>query len=136
MSADRVCFTPRGLREFLLCEKILQEILTWLAGQWPPADMVVGDVHRTEAENTAALAKTPIHVVGPPYRAIDVRVGTLAGDHQSAAEAIGAFLNARYVYDPARPTMVVAYTVPHGTGPHVHLQVHASTGLRVPPSAA
>jgi hypothetical protein len=130
VSAGRVIFNPRNLREFRLCDPKLQDILVWLADNWVPADMVVGDVHRTAAENAAAEAKTDIHVVGPPYRATDIHVSNLPGDPQKAAEAIGALVNARYVYDPARPTMVVAYTVPHGTGPHVHLQVHANTGLR------
>ena len=131
MSALRVSFTPRGLFEFLRCDPKLQGILLWTASVWPPAELLVGDVHRTVEENTAAEAKTDIHVVGPPYRAIDVRVSNLTGDPQAAADAIGARVNARYAYDPSRPAMVVAYTVPHGTGPHVHLQVHQKTEFRV-----
>ncbi len=129
MSAARICFTLRGLFEFLRCDQKLQGILLWAGTVWPPTDLIVGDIHRTEAENQAAEAKTPIHVVGPPYRAIDVRVINLENP-QASADAIGARINARYVYDLSRPTMVVAYTVPHGTGPHVHLQVCDKTDFR------
>ncbi len=130
MSALRVCFTPRGLFEFLRCDPKLQGILIWTSSIWTPTDMLIGDIHRSKEENDAAGAKTPIHVVGPPYRAIDVRVLNLGRDPQAAADALGARINARYVYDPTRPEMVVAYTVPHGTGPHLHLQVNPRTDFR------
>ncbi len=92
--------------------------------------MLIGDIHRTPEENAAAGAKTQIHVEGPPYRAIDIRVTNLTGDPQAAADSLGAIINAKYEYDPTRPAMVVAYTVPHGTGPHCHLQVHPLTAFR------
>jgi len=130
MSAALVSFTPRGLGEFILCDPMLQGILSWLAGQWPPTDLIVGDIYRTEAEETVAGGISGIHRVGPPYRAIDVRVTNLTGDHQAAAAAIGEMINRRYVYDPARPTKLVAVTQPHGTGPHVHLQVCGGTMFR------
>lgn len=116
--------------EFVDCHPTLQRVLAWLADRWPPADMEITSIHRTETENALALAKTEIHVVGPPHRAIDLRVTNLPGDPQQAAKAIGALVNARYAYDPARPGMVVAFVEPHGTGPHVHLQVHDNTTLK------
>ena len=131
MSAIGVTFTPRGLREFLLCESRLQEILVWLADQWPPADLLIGNIHRTAAEEAAAGGVSGIHVAGPPFRAIDVRVTNLPGDPQVAADAVGALVNRRYVYDPARPGKLVAFTQKHGTGPHVHLQVCPATALRI-----
>lgn len=130
MSATQVSFTLRGLFEFLRCDPKLQGILLWVGSQWPPTELLVGDIHRTAEENAAAEAKTDIHVVGPPFRAIDVRVSNLTGNPQEAADHIGALVNARYVYDPTRPGMVVAYTVPHGTGPHVHLQVCERSDFR------
>jgi len=131
MSADRVSFSPRTLREFLLCEPRLQGILVWLASQWPPAEMIVGNIYRTATEEAAAGGVSGIHMAGPPYRAIDVRVTNLPGDPQQAADNIGALVNAKYIYDPARPTKLVAFTQQHGSGPHVHLQVHAATDFRV-----
>jgi hypothetical protein len=130
MSATRVCFPIRSLREFLLCAPMLQAILLHVAEQWPPADMLIGNIYRTEAEELAAGGKSGIHRGPPPYRAIDVRVTNLPGDPQQAADAIGALVNARYVYDQARPEKLVAFTQAHGSGPHVHLQVHSSTALK------
>jgi hypothetical protein len=130
MTAARVCFTPRTLREFTLCAPMLQEVLLWVARLWPPGEMLVGDIFRTLTEERLAGGVSGIHTVGPPYRAIDVRVSNLPGDHQKAADSIGARVNARYVYDPTRPTKLVAFTLAHGTGPHVHLQVHKNTALR------
>jgi len=130
MSATSVIFRPRCVAEFLRCDTKLQGIFTWLVYNWPIAEMYVGDIYRTNEENIAADAKSLIHVVGPPYRAIDLHVTNLSGDPQKNADAIGALVNARYIYDPARPEKLVAFTQPHGTGPHVHLQVHPNTALR------
>jgi hypothetical protein len=130
MSADRVVFSPRTAREFLLCDPKLQGILLWLATQWPPTDMVIVDIFRTADEEAAAGGVSGIHTVGPPYRAIDVRVTNLSGDPQMAADNIGAIVNAKYVYDPTRPDKLVAFTQKHGTGPHVHLQVHPNTDFK------
>jgi hypothetical protein len=130
MSATTINFTPRGLREFLLCDVKLQGILIWLATQWPPAELLIGDIHRDAAEEAAAGGVSGIHMTGPPYRAIDVRVTNLPGDPQVAADAIGALVNRKYVYDHARPDKLVAFTQRHGTGPHVHLQVHQATDFR------
>ena len=131
MSASSVSLTPRGLREFLQCDPKLQGILLWLAGQWPGVELIVGSIYRTAAEEAAAGGVSGIHMAGPPYRAIDVHVSNLPGDHQAAADAVGSLVNQKYVYDPLRPSKVVAYTTAHGTGPHVHLQVHSGTEWRV-----
>ena len=133
MSANSVCFTPRTLREFLLCHSTLQGVLVWLALQWPARSMEIVDIYRTEEEEAAAGGVSGIHCDGPPYRAIDIRVSNLVNittDAQAWADAIGAMVNAKYIYDPARPTKQVAFTQPHGTGPHVHLQVCPATTLR------
>ena len=126
--------TPRMLREFLQCHSTLQGILLWLAGQWPTADLEITCIHRTPEEEAAAAGKSGIHVAGPPYRAIDVRVSNLVGNPQASADFWGDFVNAKYVYDPGRPELSVAVTAPHGTGPHIHLQVHDHTGFRSDPS--
>jgi len=131
VSAASVSFTPRGLREFLQCDPKLQGILLWLASQWPPIEMVVGSIYRNLEEEAAVGGVSGIHTAGPPYRAIDVHVSNLPGDHQIAADAAGALVNSKYAYDPMRPAKVVAYTKNHGTGPHIHLQVHAGTGWKV-----
>lgn len=130
MKPPRICFTHRQLGEFLLCQSALQEILLYVASVWPPVDMELTRIHSSAEENIAAGAETVIHVVGPPYRAIDIRVTNLPGDPQIAADALGELVNHRYAYDPTRPSLQVAVTASHGTGPHVHLQVHPRTELR------
>lgn len=130
MSATRVSFTVRGLGEFLLCDAMLRAVVLYVADHWPPAELLIGSIYRTEAEEAAAGGKSGIHRLGPPYRAIDVRVMNLPGDPQQAADAIGALVNARYEYDPARPSKLVAFTQAHGSGPHIHLQVHSATRVR------
>jgi hypothetical protein len=60
------------------------------------------------------------------WRAVDVR------DRDQAADAIAdvtKYLNGKYVYDPGRPRLVVCYSKPHGSGPHLHLQAHQRTAL-------
>ena len=130
MSATGVEFTTRRLEEFLACDPQLQEIVLWIAQQWPPTQLLIGNIYRTPEEEAAAGGVSGIHCAGPPYRAVDIRVSNLAGDPQQAADAIGALVNRRWEYDPSRPTKLVAFTQPHGTGPHIHVQVHARTVRR------
>lgn len=68
------------------------------------------------------LGGSGIHVVGPPWRAVDV-----AFKSWEEAQEVAALVNAKWIYDPKRPQMKVAYAKKHGTGPHIHLQVHPRT---------
>lgn len=101
---------------------------------WPEAFARIVSIHRTDAENKAAGAKSEIHVVGPPYRALDLGAPLVPGgtpdDRWAAVAAIAEPLNSLWVYDPSRPSMLCAYADPHGTGPHLHLQVHPATIMR------
>lgn len=114
--------------EWAQVHPVLKEIVQWAHDNlWPMGrPFVITSIWRTVAENTAAGAKTLIHTVGPPYRAVDV------GDRPlTAVELIVALatVNKRWIYDPTRPNIPVAYGQPHGTGPHIHFQVHQSTRL-------
>ena len=84
------------------------------------ADIVVTSIIRSYAEDIA-LHGSGIHCTG---RAGDVRIK--AWDDPNAL-AIAAYLNGKYLYDPARTTLKVAFMEPHGDGPHIHCQVHART---------
>lgn len=64
------------------------------------------------------------HGVHPLWRAVDVR--TYDQKPEAVADVV-EWINARWVYDPSRPALVVAYAKPHGTGPHIHFQVCSST---------
>jgi hypothetical protein len=57
-----------------------------------------------------------------PLRAIDVRCR-----NDDMGKVIEKWVNARYMYDPARPKMKVAMYHDVGRGKHLHLQVHDHT---------
>lgn len=80
----------------------------------------VTSIVRTPEED-AALEASSIHTTG---RAIDFRSRNIppkiVGDCK-------AHLDKNWRYDKMRPKMTVCYIKPHGSGPHVHLQVHANT---------
>lgn len=84
----------------------------------------ITSIFRTPAENIAAEAKTTIHCV---WRAVDVRTRDA---EQDWIDKLTAYVNSQWAYDPQRPTLPVAYSAPHGDGPHLHLQVHDHTMRR------
>ncbi len=114
-------------REILFLHPKLQEVLIDILTIWPVEECVVTSIHRTEKENKAAGARTRIHVVGPPYRAIDLRITNLGNSFQVQAEEIADTINAIWQYDPTRENLNVFYVKPHGSGPHGHCQVHPNT---------
>ncbi len=85
--------------------------------------VVVTSMWRSLEENRAAKAKTRIHCQ-MPIRACDIRIRDV---DQSLVELVGKAVNARFQYDKRQPAMRVAIWALHGTGPHVHLQVHPNT---------
>jgi len=68
-----------------------------------------------------------IHVVGPPYRALDGRITNIGDRYQELAEEVADRINRYFIYDGSRPEKRVALAYPHGNGPHIHHQVHPST---------
>ena len=129
MTTTRIRLTVRQAKEFLLCHLRLYDVLFFLADAWPVESLIVTSIHRTPTENLWDNAKSQIHVTGPPYRAIDVGVMAFA-DPQGTATTYGNMINEAFEYDSARPALKVAVTEPHGTGPHIHIQVHANTRRR------
>jgi hypothetical protein len=84
----------------------------------------ITSVWRSRAED-AELEGTGIHCES---RAADIRTK----DAPPGAQAdVVAQINNEWEYDPARPNLLVAYDKPHGDGPHLHLQVHYRTRLRI-----
>jgi hypothetical protein len=115
--------------EMLSLDPNLLAIFSHLVNLWVDGTIEITSVHRTREQNKRAGAKTLIHVVGPPYRAMDISIRTLTGG-QEKAQAICDLLNDLWAYDPFRPDKPVAYCKPHGTGPHIHIQVHPNTRLK------
>jgi hypothetical protein len=80
--------------------------------QWP---LTLTSIWRSQGEEKQ-LGGTSIHCF---WRAVDIRTR----DQDPAVVAcLVAYLNGKYIYDATRPTKVVAYNKPHGTGPHCHIQ--------------
>jgi len=121
-----VTMSYKILMEFLSLEPRLLGIFSQLVNLWRDGTITVRSVHRSAAQNELVGATTLIHVVGPPYRAMDISILGLTGG-QKEAQRVCDLLNDIWVYDPWRPNKVVAYCKPHGTGPHIHLQVHPNT---------
>lgn len=80
-------------------------------------------IYRTTKEDEALGG----HGVHPAWRAIDIRAASWT---DPLIEAAAKKINERWIYDPARPSMVVALFEPHGTGPHGHFQVYLNTKER------
>lgn len=127
-----LCLDRRCVKEWRALKPILKEIVEYLQEEWPKPYMVVTSIRRTEKENDAAGAKTLIHVV--IGRAIDIRVFNLGAGYQSKAIAFAKRVNRRWCYDPRRTNLSCAFARSHGSGPHIHLQVHprtSRTALRI-----
>lgn len=120
-----LCLDSRCLREYQALKPILKEMVSWVQDEWIRELMYVTSIRRTEAENIAAKAKTRIHVV--PGRAIDIRIYNLGSQYRSLGLNLAKKVNRRWCYDPARSRLNVAFARSHGTGPHLHLQVHPRT---------
>jgi hypothetical protein len=122
--------TLRIYREFYDIDHRLHEIALELIERfWPDASHParITCIFRTQAEEIAAGGKSGIHSLSSPYRAIDIGAKEFS---QVQIDASAAALNARWLYDPARPAKLVCFSEPHGSGPHFHLQVHPSTRRR------
>lgn len=89
--------------------------------------VVVTSMWRTRAENKVAGAKTLVHCQ-KPIRAADIRI---RDQNPEVVEMVGKALNGMFQYDPKQPRLSVALWRLHGTGPHIHLQVHANTKRRL-----
>lgn len=109
------------LAQYYRLHSALVDVLFDALSLWPGGTATVTSIYRTPQED-ARLGGSGIHASGPPYRAAD-----LVGLDTPQYEAIADALNHRWIYDPDRPGMGVALGKPHGTGPHLHLQVHPAT---------
>ena len=133
MTSTRLILNARRVREWVRAHPTLREIIADVVDNWPAEYCQLNDIHRSFAENEKAGAKTQIHVQGPPWRAADFGardLGRTAGQAWDAVAAIADKINAIWIYDPARPAMQVAVSSQHGTGPHLHVQVCATTQRR------
>ncbi len=125
MTATRICLTQGQLQNLSSLHPTLMKILDDLLAAWPGKNMIVTSIYRTREEDQE-LGGSGVHAT-IPHRAIDIRVSNLSGDFQAKAEEVADIINAFWTYDTERPTKNVAISKVHGTGPHVHVQVHPRT---------
>jgi hypothetical protein len=125
----RISMTAQQAEEFVVLHQKLREVLRDALVRWPDDCAEVTCIFRGPSEDKK-LGGSGVHATPPPYRAIDLRVRDWGPGFQQRAEQLAAELNSLWVYDPSRPHLNVAVGKPHGTGPHLHLQVHPATRRR------
>lgn len=129
----RLVISARCLEEYRQLDSRLHEIVRLALREWGQLQGLAfcGRIWSSAAEELALGVPTSgIHRAGPPYRAMDLSRPPWAvfGPHwQACYDRTAAVVNAVWVYDPARPDKQCAFSAPHGTGPHLHLQVHQNT---------
>ena len=102
-------------------DRQLEKIVIWAQEQvLPDWSFLVTCILRSEGEDHA-LKGTGVHTV---WRAIDIRT---QGQDPGVVDLITRRINAHWTYDSKRPRLPVAYSKPHGTGPHLHIQTHPRT---------
>lgn len=116
-----VSISVRHLWQFNSLEPILIEIVGRGFDYAPSSELWVSSIGRTPKEDEG---RSGIHSAGPPWRAVDC--GWI-GMTQEQIERVCKDVNSHYMYDPVRPHIKVAFGAPHGTGLHIHYQVHPNT---------
>ena len=119
--------------QWVECEPILREVVLSGLQRWPVRSLIVpaGGIHRPQ--DGGVPGRSGIHAAGPPYRALDgsgrnvVPVKPTQAAQWAVCSKIAMHVNRLWVYDPRRPQFQVAVGKKHGTGPHVHFQVHPRT---------
>lgn len=76
------------------------------------------------AEEDMALGGSGVHVRAG---AVDFRTIGIPKEEVAAAES---HINSRWIYDPNRPALPVAYAKKHGNAEHLHVQTHPNTRRR------
>lgn len=125
-----ITMPSKCLRYWVDLNPMLQRAFWFVASIWPLDTLRITSIYRTPEHDRHIKKKSVedyvrgIHTVGPPYRSIDISVtGLTSAMLADVAERV----NAAFDYDTKRPSKFVCYVKPHGTGPHIHLQVHPNT---------
>lgn len=123
----RIELLKGDLQELFLIGDHLKVAMLCLLKHWPKGKPFrVTSIYRTP-EHDRELRGSGIHASPPPFRAIDIGGAYIPPSNlRAAAEKVNDLL----LYDPNRPWLSVAVSKPHGTGAHVHLQVHPLTDFR------
>ena len=128
MTANLVV-SPKHLGELYRVDARLIAILQAVLSAWPHEQARVTSIFRSPEEDQK-LGGSGVHAAPPPYRAVDL-AGVMPGSvGWEELARIAEAVNADWLYDPGRPRIHVAVGNRHGTGPHLHLQVHPRTRRR------
>lgn len=122
---------PRHVLELADLHPKLHAVLTSVLAYWRAPTFSIKSIYRTP-EHDRSLGGSGVHATRP-HRAIDIGIRMLAPTKSAmwgAACVISRRINREFQYDPTRPHLKVAVCKPHGTGPHIHLQVHPRTRSR------
>jgi len=137
MTSNTVILGARQAIEWRNLDVRLGLVIDDVLKAWPSVRLVIGDIFRTEEEECAIERQTGKKPSGIhktiPHRSIDVQSHNLAdgvGERWAICQEVAEGINTLWIYDPSRPSMVVAYAGRHGTGPHLHLQTHPRTRKR------
>jgi hypothetical protein len=122
---SRITFVARTAEEWRHVDPMLEDITLTLLMNWPGKYMEVTSIFRSRYEDRR-LGGSGVHSADP-HRALDIRVYDLGNKYQQIADQLASSLNDTYMYDPERQHLKVAVAKLHGSGPHMHLQVHPRT---------
>ncbi|HEY3175685.1 MAG TPA: hypothetical protein VGK94_07985 [Candidatus Polarisedimenticolia bacterium] len=114
----------RALDDWHEAGAMMREVVLFMWEEaWPTdRDLIVTRI----AERTPEQ-KTEVHTDGPPHRAIDFRIWHAP---LQTVQRVADKVNAKFIYDPQRPAMMVAIVHDAGSGNHLHIQTHTNTVLR------
>ena len=101
-----------------IVKQITKEAAHYARSKWN-WDFYLTSIHRSPEEDTA-LGGSGIHVA---WRAVDVRSSTTT----EAIKDVMDHINARWQYDPKRPTIKICVSATQGTSPDMHFQAHPNT---------
>lgn len=137
MRIDRLTFKTERIREEWIHGQVPSALVA-LVGDYvslalpfaPRSGVVMTSLWRSWEEELAIEKATgkPTSKIHFYWRAADF---SIFGITESAVKVLTARMNHRWIYDAAAPDRkVVAFSERHGTGPHMHLQVHPTTYRR------
>lgn len=125
----RISVSSRQFLELSRADPMLIEVIREIAKGWPVSFLWITGAKRPG--DRGVHGTDPLR--GADARTFGTRPGALAALKQLAqplAELHADRVNRVFTYDPDRPHLLVVVAKPHGTAPHLHIQVHPNTRRR------
>ena len=125
MNGTRICLTLSQLQNFSSLHPKLRQVVDDVMDVWPNKTLIIISIYRSKAKDKQ-IGGSGVHST-TPHRAIDARIANLKDGFQEKADEVADVINTIWSYDPSRRNLHLAIAKLHGTGPHLHLQVHPRT---------